>query len=310
MSKHNQDAEETTHRTSKKIKKAHKIIAAVIAAILLLIILFLIWLYTGSVSGAKQKVFSSIPLPVALVEVTPISSVQLFDRIKLAEQILKETGQSSNDITGQILNQLVQSKKVEVMARQKNLKITDEDVEAAYQAVLAQFPNGNEEDLKKALEKTYGLDLKTFKNQAIRQTVMQDKLSLWFNEQESLNHESYQKARDLIKQLDSGTSFEEVAMKYNQDPASKDFAGDSGFVAFSDLLPEFQTGIKDLATNDKKLVVSRYGLHIVKVVAIEEKEIDGKMEKNYNLQQIFVKPNDFVKWFTDEAAKIRSIELI
>lgn len=310
MPKKNQEAEETVQHTSKKFKMTHKIILTVVIVLLVIVIGLIAWLYTGSMTSAKQKIFSSVPLPVALVEVSPVSSTQLFDRVKLAQQVLKESGQNSDAINDQILGQLVEAKKIEVLARKNNLHVSGDEIEAAYQAVLAQFPNGNEEDLKKSLKESYGLDLNTFKNQAIRQTVLQDKLSRWFNEQETLNNEGYQKSRDLLKQLDSGASFEEVANKYNQDPASKDFAGDSGFVAFSDLLPEFQEGIKDLAIGDKKLIVSRYGFHIIKVLSIEEKEVDGKKEKNYNLQQIFVKPNDFVKWFTDESQKIRSYKLI
>jgi parvulin-like peptidyl-prolyl isomerase len=294
----------------KKIKKYKKIIIGIIILIVVVIVAILVWLYTGQVSNAKKKVFSNVPLPVAVVEISPISSTKLFQREKLIQQILKSANQPSTNITDQILDQLIESEKIEILASKNHLSVNSGDIDIAYKSILNQFPGANEEELKKALQQNYGLDLHTFKNEALRQVVLQDKLSKWFNEQESLNSEPYKRARDIIKELDNGADFEELANKYNQDASSQDFAGDNGFVALSDLLPEFQDPIKDLAIGDKKLIASRYGLHSVKVLAIEEKDVDGKKVKNYNLRQIFIKPNDFIKWFTDQSSKIRSFKLI
>ncbi len=303
---------ESEHKhTKKQLSKNHILaISGVIILVILLLAVIISWLYTGKMSQTKEKIFSRLPLPVAFVQLQPISSVQYFKRTKLANELLKQAGQSNDDVNAQILDQLIETEKVELLAQKNGIKVSNDDIEASYKSVLAQIPTGNEDDLKKELKDKYGLDVSTFKNEVIRQTVTQEKLSLWHNQQESLNSEAYKKGRELISELDKGTSFEEVATKYNQDMASKDFAGDSGFVPFKDLLPEFQDGLKDLAIGDKKLVTSRYGLHILKVIAIEEKEIDGNVDKNYNLQQIFIRPNDFLKWFTDESKNIRAIKLL
>lgn len=311
MTKKDTDAvEETAAQNTKKHSRSKRALLIAVLICIVAVAALVVWLYTGSLTTAKQKIFSAVPLPIAIVEINPVSSVQLFERIALAEKILKGSGQNSVDISSQILDQLIETKKVDILARKNNLSVNDSEIDAAYQAVIKQFPEGGEEGLKKSLQENYGMDLNTFKNQAVKQSVLQDKLSKWFNEQESLNNEPYAKARELLQQLDSGTSFEDVANRYNQDPASQNFAGDSGFVASSDLLPEFQNGIKDIAINDKKLIVSRYGLHIIKVIAVEEKEIDGKKEKYYNLQQIFIKPNDFTKWFSEQSNNIRSVKLL
>ncbi len=294
----------------RKLAKKHKL-RILIAVIVIILVLAggSAWLYTGTLTSGKEKVFRNLPLPVAMVQSTNITSKQLFARVDLAKKVLEATGQPTTDITGQLLDQLIETKKINVVADNHKVKVSGDDLDNSYKAILKKFPDNDEQEFVKTLQENYGMDINTFKNEVVRQQVLQDNLKLWFAQQESLNNDQYNKARDLIKQLDSGTSFEEVAKKYSQDTASKEFAGDNGFVKYGDMLPEFKAAIKDLSVGNTKIVASRYGIHVIKVNGIEG-DSANQDDRNYNLMQIFIQPADFSNWLKSQTDSIRAVKLL
>lgn len=290
-------------------KVSRKPIYVGIGVVLIFLVAVFAWLYTGQMSSAKQKVFDKLPLPVALVNGRVVTSTELAKRVALAQDLLTNTDTKVANLSDTILDQLIDTKKVEILASKHDSTPTSADIDNAFNGVLKQFPNQSEEDLAAELQKTYGLDLVTFKNQVLRESVIKENLSLWHNRQESLNAEAYTKARELLSQLDNGADFDTVAQTNSADSASSAFAGDSGFVAFNDLLPEFQDAVKDLAINDNKIVASRYGIHVLHINAIAENP-DSQDNKTYNIQQIFLAPSDFNNWLTKEFENISSIKLL
>lgn len=295
--------------TNNLILHKKKILIA-IGVIILLLVIFGVWLYTGTITGAKRQIFSTVPLPVAFVEWSPITGQQLYQRVELGEKLLNTSGSNDDIDDSSFLDQLIEVKKIETIARHKNIQVTSEEIDKNYQNVLAQFPQGSEAELEKELLSNYGLDLRTFKNEVIRQSVLQDNIAIWFHSQENLNPESYLQARELMGKLDGGASFDEMALTSSEDEASKNFAGDNGFISYEDLLPEFQKAVEGLSIGDTKLVTSRYGLHIMRLNGIEGDESTADEEKSYNIQQIFIAPEDFQAWFKAESTKINSLKLI
>ncbi|QQS23400.1 peptidylprolyl isomerase [bacterium] len=308
MTQHNDHIEEA--KPAKKLKRKHKIgIGVAIIIVLAAIAGCLAWLYTGQLSPAKEKVFRAVPLPIALIETHHITSKDLYNRLDLAKKVLESTGQSTNNLETLLLDQLIKTEKMNRIAAKQNVTVTDEEVDKSYQAIIKRFPDASEEEFEKTLASSYGLDLNTFKNEVVRQSVLQENLRLWFAKQENLNSEQYNKARDLVRQLDEGTSFEEVARKYSEDNASKPFAGDSGFIKYSDMLPEFQQAVKDLSIGDTKIVASRAGIHVLKINAIEG-DSSNQDGRNYNLLQIYIEPADFEAWLDTKTQEIKAVKLL
>lgn len=299
-------SEEKTTRTLLK----NKITIITVAVIAVLLLLSLVWLYTGRVSSVKKSVFKTLPLPVAVIGSNLVTSADLYERVGLASELLTKNGLPTDNLESEILDQLIQTKKIESIARRNGVNATSSDLDNAFNGIVKQFPNQNEQELITELQNSYGLSLDTFKNEVLYQTVIQENLSLWFNNQESLNPEAYTTARGLLSKLDNGEDFAQVATNFSQDPASQAFAGDSGFVAYSELLPEFQTAVADFGLQENKIVASRYGIHILRLNAIEEVGEGDSKEKSYNLQQIFLAPNDFNRWLESETAKIQSFKLL
>lgn len=296
-------------KTEAVTKKNKKWIFITLGVILLIVAGASFWLYTGETTNAKRTVFKTLPLPLAKVGTEMIYSNDFFSRLTVASLIYNREKLPTTSLEQDLLNQLINLKKIEVLAKQNHVSVTNQEIEDSYQAFLSQSGLKSEDDLESKLKDQYHLSIGSFKEEVLKQKLIQDKLNLWFNGQERLNQESFILAREVLAKLENGENFEEVAKKYTQDYGSKDFAGDGGFVPYQSLLPEFREAVKELSINQRKLVISRYGLHIVQLNAVEESP-ESEENKSYNLQQIFIKPGDFGKWLESESQAISTIKFL
>ena len=73
------------------------------------------------------------------------------------------------------------------------------------------------------------------------------------------------KAEDILKQIQSGGNFAELAKKNSDDPGSKDTGGELGFAQRGHMVPEFDNAIFTQKIGDTKIVKTQYGYHIVQV---------------------------------------------
>jgi peptidyl-prolyl cis-trans isomerase D len=73
------------------------------------------------------------------------------------------------------------------------------------------------------------------------------------------------KAEDLLKQIQGGANFADLAKKYSDDPGSKDSGGELGFAQRGHMVPEFDNAIFTQKIGETKIVKTQYGYHIVQV---------------------------------------------
>jgi peptidyl-prolyl cis-trans isomerase D len=73
------------------------------------------------------------------------------------------------------------------------------------------------------------------------------------------------KAEDVLKQLQSGGNFAELAKKYSDDPGSKDTGGELGASQRGRMVPEFDNAIFSQKIGENHIVKSQFGYHIVQV---------------------------------------------
>ena len=81
------------------------------------------------------------------------------------------------------------------------------------------------------------------------------------------------KANSIIKQLDEGKKFADLAKKYSDDEATKNKGGDLGTFKYEDMEEDFSKACKDLEVNKytKEPVKTKYGYHIILKTKQEEK---------------------------------------
>ena len=73
------------------------------------------------------------------------------------------------------------------------------------------------------------------------------------------------KAEDILKQIQKGANFADLAKKYSDDPGSKDSGGELGFAQRGHMVPEFDNAIFTQKIGDTKIIKTQYGYHIVQV---------------------------------------------
>ncbi|HZP03976.1 MAG TPA: peptidylprolyl isomerase [Terracidiphilus sp.] len=91
------------------------------------------------------------------------------------------------------------------------------------------------------------------------------------------------KAEDVLKQLQNGGNWNELAKKYSDDPGSKDSGGELGFAQRGRMVPEFDNAIFTQKIGDIKIVKSQFGYHIVQV---EDRQTAHTQPLNEVLPQI------------------------
>jgi len=107
-------------------------------------------------------------------------------------------------------------------------------------------------------------------------------------EDKKFNYEQKKKAEDLLKQIQGGADFAELAKQNSEDPGSKDQGGDLGFVKRETFIPEFDKVLfdSDLQSGQvyPQIVESQFGYHIIKKL---EERGDGD-DKEVHAQHILL----------------------
>jgi peptidyl-prolyl cis-trans isomerase D len=73
------------------------------------------------------------------------------------------------------------------------------------------------------------------------------------------------KADGILKQIQGGANFADLAKKNSDDPGSKDTGGELGFAQRGHMVPAFDSAIFTQKIGDTKIVKTQYGYHIVQV---------------------------------------------
>lgn len=238
----------------------------------------MLWLNTGHISPLKQKLLSRLPAPVALVGSRPVWSTEYFGRLE-ALRPYEPQGISEQTYRETVYNRLLQEKAMDRLAGGLNAE--------AYKLLPG---SSGEERLLSGWQD--------------RKTALQ----IWYNGQENLNSEAFQKAERLQKLLAEGTPFEQLAADNSQEPLSKAFNGDLGYLEAKDLLPEILRAVDTMRTGEIKKVATRQGLHIIKLDGKDNLGQDNG--QRIHLKQIFISESGFENWLDAEINKIKIIKLI
>ena len=73
------------------------------------------------------------------------------------------------------------------------------------------------------------------------------------------------KAEGILKQIQGGANFAELAKSFSDDPGSKDLGGELPFAKRGAMVPEFENALFTQKIGDAKIVKTQYGYHIVQV---------------------------------------------
>ena len=217
--------------------------------------------------------------------------------------------------------------------------------ENTYKSVLQQyFGTDNESEVRTLL----GLNYKRNKavNDYIEKNIKDDEIKKYYDEKmfgqikashilitvdvkndateeekKKAENEALEKAKKVIKELNSGKKFKDLAKKYSQDKSNASNGGDLGYFQLTDMVEEFSNAVKELKNNEytKEPVKTQYGYHIILRTGekdkaklkdvkdeIKEKLREEKLANNPSLYYetlIKVREENKIKWNDDVLKK-------
>ena len=210
---------------------------------------------------------------VARVNSTNITWKQFNDALK------KQSG-------NQMLAGLLREELIRQGAKQSNITVTDEDVQSELDRLADQF--GSTVGLEQVLSQ-YGMTLDDLRGQ-IRSTLLlegiaakdvtveEEELKTYYEEnkdkytepeQVKARHilvEDEETAKSILKQLEMGEDFAEIAKEKSTDPGSKDKGGDLGFFERGVMDTSFEEVAFSLGIGETSApVTTMFGYHIIRV---------------------------------------------
>jgi peptidyl-prolyl cis-trans isomerase D len=131
---------------------------------------------------------------------------------------------------------------VDVNQVRQGLQISDDQLKAQYQQNIQQYQVPNRVHVEHILLMTVG-------------------------KPDAEVEEIKKKAQDILNQAKKGSSFEDLAKKYSEDPGTKDKGGDLGWIVQGQTVAEFEKAAFSLPKGSiSDLVKTQYGFHILKIM--------------------------------------------
>ncbi len=121
--------------------------------------------------------------------------------------------------------------------------------------------------------------------------------------------EAKAKAEGILKQLQSGGNWNELAKKDSDDPGSKGSGGELGFAQRGKMVPEFDKAIFTQKIGDINIVKSQFGYHIVQVEERTAAHTQARAEVEPAIKATLIRQSEqqaednYAKALTSEAIK-------
>ncbi len=295
-----------SHKANKKT-----IITAIVAVLLVIVITittFGVLIYRYKMNNRAVKIAARIiPYPVASVNgnilwntvtynqyLFELSSIQKFYQSQgvdlNSEEGKKKLAQLKNDLITQLENNLL----IEQQASKYGIKVSQKEINDKFDQLVQNA--GGLDKVKETLSKLYGWNTNDFKDK-IRQSLVQKKLADKILSDPELNKSAQTQAQDVLKQVQAGGDFAELAKKYSADGSAAS-GGDLGFFGKGQMDPDFEKAAFALDAGQVSGVVkTQYGYHIIKVTEKKDDQIRAS--------HILIKGIDLDSWLAEQRTKAR-----
>lgn len=265
-----------------------------------------------SKSGSKVWPILSLILAVLLIVVlikppfasTKAEAVATVNGVEITkDRLYDELAASGGE---QALTNLINQELVNQEAAKKNITVTDADIDAEIESYKTQF--GSEDALNQALVQ-YGMSLDDLRKQVVMELKMtkllepqikvtDDQIKETFETyKESFNTPEQvrasvilvateQEAKDIVKQLNEGADFAELAKSKSLDTATKEQGGDTNFFARGEKEEAVETAAFKLAKGEvSEPVKTTEGYQVIKVTDKKEAKTATLEEKKEEIRK-------------------------
>jgi foldase protein PrsA len=211
----------------------------------------------------------------------------------------------------QVLQQMVQTRLAEQLAKAEKIEISDADVEAdATKNKDQAMASGTYKTWEDALA-SMGLTQQAFVAQTRTYMIFNKLLEAHGGpdtaEQVHAAHilvDSEEQGNEVLAKLKEGKSFADLAKEYSTDTGSKENGGDLGWFPKGAMVPEFEDAAFAMKPGETSaLVQSQYGYHIIQVLGKEVRALSADLLDA-------ARQNNFQTWFEGELAKAKVETLV
>ncbi len=308
---------EGSNNSGKKIKlnvskkKAAIIAGSILGVIVLLILIFGVLIYKYKSDNRVVQVFSKVvPYPAEIVNGSWVTySTYLFEVNSIKNYYQSQTGESGGEaidfksdegkkrlkqLQEQVLTQMQEEAIIKQIAKEQKVTVTKKEVKEQVDQITKSA--GGEEKVNEVLKKFYGWNRADLE-QKIKFQLLKQKTAEKLQNDESINAQAKAKAEDVLKQVQAGGDFAELAKKNSQDSSAAN-GGDLGFFGKGQMVPEFEKAAFELQPGQTSgIVKTKYGYHIIKVT--------NKKDDQVQASHILIKGVDFDQYVKDQLKKAK-----
>lgn len=221
------------------------------------------------------------PFVATLVNWKPIYVKDYYEQLNYIKHFSEKTEQAipaNSELEKQVMEQMIELELVNQQAKKYNIKVTNDEVNAAYQKIVDE--NQGEKQVKDILKELYNMTEKQFKkliyNQLLAEKI-KDELPVKVRARHILVKDENLAKEITNKARQEGANFEDLVKEYSEDTGSRDKGGDLDWFGRGTMVKEFEDAVFAMEVGKiSDPVKSQFGFHIIK---LEEKK--GKIDKSY-----------------------------
>lgn len=227
-------------------------------------------------NGLKDWMVRTLPLPVATVDGEAILLRDYAENVQSAEYFFdqqEEEGSalvqrpSDEELRQNELDRLVDLTLMEHLAQQREISISNEEVDEYFTTNILPQANNSVEEVESTLQQLYGWTVEDFKKQVLFPVVLKQKLQKSFSEDAQIDGEAKSAADSVYQAVTAeGADFSELAKQYTDDTGTSEDGGMLGSFGKGVMVKEFEDAAFALQIGEvSQPVKTIYGYHIIKV---------------------------------------------